>query len=105
MSALVPDVLLRAVVSYFHPLRIILFGSRARGEARDDSDYDLLVVMDDDTPRERLTLRAGFESRRPFRGSADVIPCRESVYRRRAGIVGTLCSSARTEGKVVYERR
>ena len=29
----------------FRPQRIILFGSRATGKARDDSDVDLLVVM------------------------------------------------------------
>ncbi|MGA2659840.1 MAG: nucleotidyltransferase domain-containing protein [Verrucomicrobiota bacterium] len=28
-----------------HPRRIILFGSRARGEAHEDSDVDLLVVL------------------------------------------------------------
>mgnify|MGYP000738611873 CR=1 FL=1 len=27
-------------------LKIILFGSRARGEARDDSDWDFLIVVD-----------------------------------------------------------
>lgn len=32
---------------------IILFGSRARGDAREDSDYDVLVVVRD----ERLPLR------------------------------------------------
>jgi hypothetical protein len=37
--------------------RIILFGSRARGEARPDSDFDLLVVLRDLTPRERRPLR------------------------------------------------
>jgi len=29
----------------FHPEKIILFGSHARGEARPDSDVDLLVIM------------------------------------------------------------
>jgi len=29
-----------------HLKQVILFGSRARGEARADSDYDLLVVVD-----------------------------------------------------------
>jgi predicted nucleotidyltransferase len=36
------------IVERFHPLKIILFGSRATGHAREDSDYDLLVVMETD---------------------------------------------------------
>lgn len=32
-----------------HLRRIVLFGSRARGDARADSDYDLLVVVDEVT--------------------------------------------------------
>lgn len=38
------------IVREFHPLRIILFGSRARGEAGPDSDYDVLVEMESAKP-------------------------------------------------------
>jgi len=34
------------IVRGFSPVRIILFGSRARGTATADSDVDLLVVTD-----------------------------------------------------------
>jgi prevent-host-death family protein len=34
------------IVHLVDPVRIILFGSRARADARDDSDYDVLVLMD-----------------------------------------------------------
>src|SRR5258707_12671438 len=61
-AALVPPELLDPVVAYFRPRRVILFGSVARGEAGPDSDIDLLVVVDDDTPPEKLTLKAGYES-------------------------------------------
>ena len=104
MPETVPSELLQPIVRYFNPRRIILFGSRARDTARVDSDYDLLVVVDDDTPPQRLTLKAGFDSAEPYKGGADVIPCRESTYQRRAEIVGTLCHIARVEGRVVYER-
>ena len=30
--------------------RVVLFGSRARGDATSDSDLDLLIVVDDDLP-------------------------------------------------------
>ena len=93
------------MVAYFHPRRIILFGSQARGDAGPDSDIDLLVIMDDDSPPEKLTLKAGFESRRGYHRATDVIPVRESVFQRRRLIVGTLSEAASREGTVVYERR
>jgi len=34
------------LVESIHPERIVVFGSRARGEERPDSDLDLLVVAD-----------------------------------------------------------
>lgn len=37
--------LCRRIVEAFHPGKIILFGSRAYGKPREDSDIDLLVVM------------------------------------------------------------
>jgi predicted nucleotidyltransferase len=33
-----------------HPVEIWLFGSRARGDSRPDSDWDLLAVLPDDAP-------------------------------------------------------
>src|SRR3954453_20337987 len=35
----------RRIVARFDPLQVILFGSRARGDAHEDSDVDLLVVF------------------------------------------------------------
>ncbi len=104
-SKSVPAALLDPVVAYFNPKRVILYGSQARGGAGPDSDYDLLVILDDDAPPDKLTLRAGFESRRGYCEPADIVPCREATFRRRARIVGTLSHLAATEGVVVYERR
>jgi uncharacterized protein len=103
-SPLVPAELLDPVVAYFKPRRVILFGSRARGDARPDSDIDLLVVVDDDTPAEKVTIKAGYEARRSYPSSADVIPVREETFRRNAKIAGTLSRAATLDGVVVYER-
>jgi uncharacterized protein len=104
-DAIVPKELLDPVIAYFHPRRVILFGSRARGDAGADSDIDLLVIVDDDTPLEKLTLEAGWESRRGYHRATDVIPVRESVFQHRRHIVGTLSEAASAEGKIVYERQ
>lgn len=103
-TSLVPPELLDPVVAYFRPRRVIVFGSAARGMMGPDSDIDLLVVLDDDAPKEKLTLQAGYESRQSYRLAADVIPCREDTYRRKSRIVGTLAYAARQEGVIVYER-
>jgi uncharacterized protein len=51
------DALVRQVVDLAHPLRVILFGSAARGQAGVDSDLDLLVVMPDGTHRRHTAQR------------------------------------------------
>jgi uncharacterized protein len=43
----------RRIVEGFHPQRLILFGSRARGDERRDSDVDLLIVAPSAEPRWR----------------------------------------------------
>src|SRR5437870_5258951 len=39
------DRMVKRIVKKFHPEKIILFGSQARGDAGPDSDIDLLIVM------------------------------------------------------------
>jgi len=43
--------IVRRIVAVGHPLKIVLFGSRGRGDARPDSDLDLFVVEESDRPR------------------------------------------------------
>src|SRR5208283_5914750 len=97
----IPHDLLDPVVDYFKPQRIILFGSRARGEATRDSDIDLLVIVDDDTPAEKLTSKAGYEADRSGR-AADVFPMRAETFERERAIVNTLAAEADLDGIVVF---
>jgi HEPN domain-containing protein len=101
-APLVPRKLLDPVVEYFKPQRVILFGSRARGEATRDSDIDLLVIVDDDTPLEKLSLKAMHDAAKSYPRAADVIPMRAATFERYRGIVGTLAAEADTDGIVVY---
>jgi len=60
-DVLLPHVVGR-IVRAVDPHRIILFGSRERGDERHDSDYDLLVILDrlDDRRASRIAIRSAF---------------------------------------------
>ncbi len=47
------NLLLDQIVQLASPLRVLLFGSRARGEGSVTSDYDLLVIVKDGEGRRR----------------------------------------------------
>ena len=55
----VATAMVQTIVHGFAPLRVILFGSRARGEASPDSDVDLLVVFEQVTDKRQLAIATG----------------------------------------------
>jgi len=87
----------------FHPDKIILFGSRARGGADDKSDVDLLVVMQVPDGRRKLAL----EMDRSLSGlgfARDIVILTPEEYEADRWIPGTIARPASLEGKVLYER-
>jgi predicted nucleotidyltransferase len=44
------------IAERLHPQKIVLFGSRARGDQQEDSDYDLLIIAPSNEPRWRRTI-------------------------------------------------
>ena len=91
------------IVQNFQPIRLILFGSHARGEANPRSDIDLLVVF----PQASDKRQTAIEIRRAL---ADLPVCKDVIVTtldeiaRRGHIVGTVLRSALREGQVLYER-
>lgn len=100
----VPDHLLDQVVSVFNPRRVILFGSWARGDAQADSDIDLVVELDDDTPREMMSAKTIQAAREGYHEPVDIIPFRVSVLASRARAIGSFAHIVLRDGVTVYER-
>ena len=91
------------IVRLVDPVRIILFGSRARGAARPDSDFDLLVVLDEIGDRRAMRLR--------IRAAIDDLPIAKDVIVATAEqaawapqLIGDVLHTAVAEGRVLYER-
>lgn len=101
---LVPRELLDPVVRHFRPQRIILFGSHARGDAREDSDIDLLVVVDDDTPAFMFKADSVLAARREYFGAVDIIVVRARTFADRVPIIGALCNIVAQEGVDIFRR-
>ena len=84
------------------PQRIILFGSRARGEETEESDFDFIVVKDRVVSRRAEIVRL-LEVLEPHGIPADVFVASEEFYESWSLVPGNLLYEARVEGKVVYE--
>jgi type III restriction enzyme len=85
--------------------RIILFGSRARGEARPDSDFDLLVVVRDTPRTEVRAFRQGlYEVLRGQGVVAEPWVMSDEEFEETKTIIGGLAYPAWKEGVVLYER-
>jgi HEPN domain-containing protein/predicted nucleotidyltransferase len=94
------DLIIRSLEP-FSPLKIIVFGSRARGDAAGHSDVDLLVVLDAaengrDLEVAMLRALAGM----PF--AKDVVVATPELLERRGDAVGTIYRRALREGTVIY---
>ena len=102
-SEAVISVMVDRIVGRFQPSRVVLFGSRSRGEANERSDVDLLVVMSN-VPDKR---QAAIEIRRSLGDlpvSKDIVVTTPDEIASRGHVVGTVLHAALREGTVVYER-
>jgi len=91
------------LVATLEPRMIWLFGSRARGEAREDSDIDLLVVLPDGRPAAAYTHAAVAEPLVACGLAFDVVPCRWSSFEKHAATGAGIVGRALREGRLLYE--
>jgi predicted nucleotidyltransferase len=83
--------------------RIVLYGSHARGDARDDSDIDVLVVSPDFDPRQPLRdQRTVSLAKIGVDLAISPIPVPSSQWRHHT--TPSLLDVVRREGKVIYEQ-
>jgi predicted nucleotidyltransferase len=98
----VPDVA-ADLITATHPLRVLLFGSVARGVDGSDSDIDLLVVLPEAEPtrRHELTVKLARAITAPV--PVDLLVTDPAEIAERGDLPGILRVALR-EGRVVYDR-
>lgn len=97
------DHVTKTIVDRFHPNRILVFGSHARGEAGPDSDLDLFIEMETARrPPERAIEVSEVFGLRPW--PMDIVVYTPEEVRRLRAVKGSFLSMIEKEGKVLYER-
>jgi uncharacterized protein len=90
------------LVDVFQPEQIYLFGSKARGDFKTDSDYDLLVIVKDDSPPEKKRSRLAYQALRGTRVAVDVLVWTKEAFNSRLHLVPSLPATVKREGKLLY---
>ena len=99
-------IMVERIVDGFDPIRVTLFGSRARGDYTRYSDVDLLVVLDGPIePMDRRQTRVAIR-----RALGDLVVAKDIVVttpdeiERRGNFAGSALYYALREGVTLYER-
>lgn len=96
------DEAVRRIVASARPLKVIVFGSQARGDGGSDSDLDIIVVEREVKDRFAEMVRLN----RALRGlvmAVDILVIGEADFREWAATPGSIYYTASREGKLAYE--
>ena len=91
------------IVSEINPDKIILFGSRARGDYNEDSDYDILILKSRFTNRRKTLkdLRINLY-KKGICVAMDILLLDTAKYEQLSDVNGLVYTNIKQEGKVIY---
>lgn len=97
------DEMVRRLVDAFQPERITLFGSRARGDAGPDSDYDLMMVLTESPLPRYKREQAAFRTLCGIGMPKEIIVLTRREHEAKCSVVCSLPATVEREGKLLYE--
>jgi uncharacterized protein len=97
------DEIIRRIVNAVQPEKIVLFGSRARGDARPESDMDLLVIAQSSEPRYRRSSRL-YSVLSDILVPMDILVYNPDEVQEWKDVRQAFITTALREGKVLYEK-
>jgi predicted nucleotidyltransferase len=96
------DEALRRLVTAYEPERVYLFGSAARGDTNENSDFDLMIIVPDDAQPERRRSRLGYRALRGTGTAADILVWTKKYFDDRAHLKASLPATILREGELLY---
>ena len=94
--------IVRRLVDAFQPLRVYLFGSKARGDDGPDSDYDIMVVVERDDRQPRHRSEQAYRVLHGTGTAADILVWTFEDFSRRLHMVASLPATIEREGRLIY---
>lgn len=95
---------IQRLVAVYRPERIYLFGSYAWGQPTEDSDLDLMVVVEGEKEVTSLDYASGYEALIGIRCSKDIMINSLAHFQHRVAIGLTLQEKIAKEGRLIYGR-
>jgi predicted nucleotidyltransferase len=92
----------RRLVAEFHPEQVWLFGSYAWGEPTEDSDLDLLMLVQDEKQTSIQRLRQARRCLRSIDMAKDVLIQSTASFERYKGVRSSMSHKIAEEGQLVY---
>jgi uncharacterized protein len=103
--SVVPTDTLSRIVEVLRPEQVWLFGSRARGDARADSDWDFMAILPDGASEQDLDLASVWQRLRDLRlRRVEVYTMTRGEFEEWRRSLGTLAEIVASTGVVVYGR-
>lgn len=102
VSAEVLDEIVKQLTDALHPVVIYLFGSQVHGDADQDSDVDLLAVVQDTNRSTREIAIEGREGLWDLNVPVDLVVCTESEFRKWRDVKNNVINEASCFGRIVY---
>ena len=96
--------ILSNIVRAYRPVEVWLFGSRFRGDARPTSDWDLLVLVDDDAEDELFDPYLGWQTSRGCGLHADIVVETVGNFNGSVNVATSLAREINTERRRLYIR-
>jgi len=94
--------MVRRLVEALQPQGIYLFGSRARGDNKEDSDYDLLLIIDAERDHLHELSVFGRGVLADVRASIDILVMRPDYFATRTKVCTSLTATVLEEGVLLY---
>lgn len=98
------DLMVTKILNSLSPEKILLFGSTAQGNAKEDSDVDLMLIMNVDRSEKRKLKRQMYCELSGIGISKDIVIVTPEEVKKYKDVVGSVIFPAMRHGKVLYEK-